>query len=62
MSERNGDRARFQKTRKRKLRHRERIQAFVRTLSKRFKDDAASRAASQGMLDEGGQLRAGDES
>jgi hypothetical protein len=26
MSERNGDRARFQKNRKRKLRHRERIQ------------------------------------
>ena len=29
MSERNGDRARFQKNRKRKLRHRERIQKLV---------------------------------
>ena len=60
MSERNGDRARFQKNRKRKLRNRERIQAFVRTLSKRSKDDVSSRTASQGMLDEGGQLRSGD--
>jgi hypothetical protein len=32
MSARNGDRARFQKDRKRKLRHRQRIQAFVKTL------------------------------
>jgi hypothetical protein len=30
MSERNGDRARFQKNRKRKLRHRQRIQEFVK--------------------------------
>jgi hypothetical protein len=29
MSERNGDRARFQKNRKRKLRHRERIQKLA---------------------------------
>jgi hypothetical protein len=29
MSERNGDRARFQKNRKRKLHHRQRIRAFV---------------------------------
>ena len=29
MSERNGDRARFQKNRKRKLHHRQRIQAFL---------------------------------
>jgi len=60
MSERNGDRARFQKDRKRKLRHRQRIREFVRTLSKHSRDDVSSRAASQGMLDEGGQLRAGD--
>ena len=32
MSKRNGDRARFQKNRKRKLLHRQRIQALVRTL------------------------------
>jgi len=32
MSERNGDRARFQKKPKRKLRHRQRIQGFVKTL------------------------------
>ena len=60
MSERNGDRARFQKNRKRKLRHRERIQALAATLPKRLQEDVSSRAASQGMLEEGGQLRAGD--
>ena len=32
MSERNGDRARFQKDRKRKLRHRQRVQEFVKAL------------------------------
>jgi hypothetical protein len=60
MSERNGDRARFQKNRKRKLRHRERIHTLAATLPKRAHKDVSSRAASQGMLDEGGQLRAGD--
>lgn len=30
MSRRNGDRARFQKDRKRKLLHRQRVQAFVK--------------------------------
>ena len=35
MSERNGDRARFQKDRKRKLRHRQRIQALVKALRPR---------------------------
>jgi len=60
MSERNGDRARFQKNRKRKLRHRERIHALAATLPKRANEDVPSRAASRGMLDEGGQLRAGD--
>ena len=34
MSKRNGDRARFQKERNRKLRHRERIQALVAGLKK----------------------------
>jgi hypothetical protein len=32
MSERNGDRARFQKDRKRKMRHRQRMQALVKAL------------------------------
>jgi hypothetical protein len=32
MSARNGDRARFQKDRKRKLRHRQRVQEYVRSL------------------------------
>jgi hypothetical protein len=60
MSERNGDRARFQINRRRKLRHRARIRAFVVSLAKRAHDDKASHDASQGMLDEGGQLRGGD--
>jgi hypothetical protein len=60
MSERNGDRARFQKNRKHKLRHRERIRAFAATVPKRAKDDVSPRTASQDMLDEGSPLRAGD--
>jgi hypothetical protein len=63
MSERNGDRARFQKNRKRKLRHRQRVHALVVTLRKRAEgvsSRAASRAASVDMLDEGGPLRRGD--
>ena len=64
MSERNGDRARFQKNRKRKLRHRERVRALAAPVPERAKKDvssrAASRAASLDMLDEGGPLRAGD--
>ena len=32
MSERNGDRARFQKNRKRKMRRRQRVQALVKAL------------------------------
>jgi hypothetical protein len=39
MSRRNGDRARFQKDRKRKMRRRERIQALAKTI------DARSRPA-----------------
>ena len=60
MSERNGDRARFQKDRKRKLRHRERVHALAVTMRKRAKKDVSSGAASLDMLDEGGPLRAGD--
>jgi hypothetical protein len=40
MSKRNGDRARFQKDRKRKMRHRERIQALVAGVLKKAGDDA----------------------
>jgi hypothetical protein len=63
MPERNGDRARFQKNRKRKLRHRERVHALAATMRKRTADvssRAASRAASLDMLDEGGPLRRAD--
>ena len=35
MSERNGDRARFQKNRKRKMRRRQRVQEFVKALRAR---------------------------
>jgi hypothetical protein len=40
MSKRNGDRARFQKDRKRKMRHRERIQALVAGVRKKSGEDA----------------------
>ena len=60
MSERNGDRARFQKNRKRKLRHRQRIHALVLALRRRMGTDPASRAAALAMTDEGGQARPGD--
>jgi hypothetical protein len=66
MSERNGDRARFQKCRKRKLIHRQRIQALWIRLRKPIDErrpDAAgdaSRAASLAMQDEGGPTRSGD--
>ena len=73
MSERNGDRARFQKERKRKLLHRQRLRAFVARLPKRTNTsgasgtsvvaslaDAASVNASLAMQDEGGPMRAGD--
>jgi hypothetical protein len=72
MSQRNGDRARFQKNRKRKLRHRQRIRALVTALQNRrdaasagrsvsvTSTDAASVKASLAMHDEGGPLRTGD--
>jgi len=69
MSERNGDRARFHKDRRRKLRRRQRIQALttaVRTrrdaanASARRGIDAAASEASLAMHDEGGPMRAGD--
>jgi hypothetical protein len=63
MSERNGDRARFQKNRKRRLRRRERVHALAVAVRKQAEDvssRAASRAGSLDMLDEGGPLRRGD--
>lgn len=54
MSERNGDRARFQKSRRQKMLHRQRIQVLATRLRKKAGDDAASRAASLAMADEGG--------
>jgi hypothetical protein len=73
MSARNGDRARFQKNRKRKLHNRQRIRAHVRGLltptsgvgpSRRSvtatRSDAPSTEAPREMQDEGGPMRAGD--
>jgi hypothetical protein len=56
MSERNGDRARFHKDRKRKLHHRQRIQALMAALSKRADGEASTRVASLTMHDEGESL------
>ena len=75
MSKRNGDRARFQKNRKRKLQHRQRIQALAAglvkstgektpaTTSGRRRIGAAAAgpsAASAAMQNEGGPTRTGD--
>jgi hypothetical protein len=73
MSERNGDRARFQKIRKRKLHHRQRIRALMNGMLTRTFGGARSRLgvratlpdpatseASLAMSDEGGPMRAGD--
>lgn len=68
MSALNGDRARFQRNRQRKMLRRQRIQALVIGLRKtadqaRVSDrvaDADSRSASLAMHDEGGPARAGD--
>ena len=43
MSERNGDRARFQKDRKRKLRRRQRVQQLVKTLRARTLESVDTR-------------------
>ncbi len=63
MSELNGDKARFQKNRKRKLQNRQRIRALLaRLAAKPVQDasDAITRAASSAMHDEGGPTHAGD--
>jgi hypothetical protein len=59
MSERNGDRARFQKDRKRKLHHRQRIHALKALLRKRA-DEESARVASLKMTDEGAPARIGE--
>jgi hypothetical protein len=60
MSKLNGDRARFQKDRRRKLHRRQRIQTLIAGLRKRAADDAATDAASLRMDDDGGPPRTGD--
>ena len=63
MSERNGDKARFQKNRKRKLQHRQRIRALVARLAAKPVEDASgaiTHAASLAMHDEGGPTGAED--
>ena len=63
MSELNGDKARFQKNRKRKLQNRQRIRALLARLAPKPVEDASgasTRAASRAMQDEGGPTRAGD--
>ena len=63
MSELNGDKARFQKNRKRKLQNRQRIRALVARLTAKPLEDASdpiTRAASVAMHDEGGPTRPED--
>ncbi|MBI3265037.1 MAG: hypothetical protein HYZ58_18070 [Acidobacteria bacterium] len=50
MSERNGDRARFQKDRKRKLRRRQRIQEFVKALRARSLESVDTRLESHAQI------------
>jgi hypothetical protein len=57
MSERNGDRARFQKNRKRKLRHRQRIQTLMTGRAKKTTDP--SRATPPAPPGEGGWPHSG---
>ena len=59
MSERNGDRARFQKDRKRKLLRRQRVRAVVMGRRKQVAEQATAAAASLAMQDEGGPTRTG---
>lgn len=66
MSERNGDRARFQKNRQRKLRHRQRIRTLMSERHGKAAQpvatgsEAASRRASADMHSEGSPTRAGE--
>lgn len=75
MSERNGDKARFQKNRKRILRQRARTRALMASVGTTTNKDASpaaaggataasgdavTRSASRAMQDEGGPTRSGD--
>lgn len=63
MSERNGDKARFQKNRQRKLLNRQRSRELAARLAAARPADASgaiTRAASLAMHDEGGPTRADD--
>jgi len=60
MSERNGDRARFHKDRKRKLRHRQRIQALMLAMRKRTDEGASTRVEPPGIQATGNPAPAGD--
>lgn len=63
MSERNGDKARFQKNRQRKLLNRRRSRELATRLAATPPEDASgaiTRAASLAMHDEGGPTRADD--
>jgi hypothetical protein len=59
MSERNGDKARFQKDRKRKLLRRQRVHALMARVRGRAGGESTG-AASRRMNDEGGPVRTGD--
>ena len=61
MSALNGDKARFQKNRQRKLQNRQRIRAMLAKLAAKPDKDASgavTRSASLAMHDEGGPTRA----
>jgi len=58
MSKLNGDRARFQKNRKRRMQLRQRLHALAARLQSRA--GPANTAASGVMLSEGGPVRVGD--
>ena len=60
MSKLNGDRARFQKDRKRKLLRRQRVRAFVAGRRQRTTGHASLDAASLRMQDDSGPPRIGD--
>jgi hypothetical protein len=60
MSERNGDRARDQKDRKRRLHLHHWIHAFVAALRRRVDEKASTDAASLDMQAEGGPSQSGD--
>jgi hypothetical protein len=60
MSAKNGDRARFHKNRKRKLLHRQRVQALITGQRKQVDEPAVLTSAAVGMQDEGGPVRVED--